>query len=61
MLHAIENNLLENIEKKSQVVIISANGPVFSSGHDLKELVQKIKFFGGSSAMTIYLSFVHVF
>ncbi len=40
MLESIENNLLENVERKSQVVIISANGPVFSSGHDLKELVQ---------------------
>ena len=39
MLQSIENNLLENVQRKSQVVIISANGPVFSSGHDLKELV----------------------
>ena len=39
MLQSIEKNLLENVERKSQVIIISANGPVFSSGHDLKELV----------------------
>jgi enoyl-CoA hydratase/carnithine racemase len=39
MLECIQNNLVENVKKKSQVVIISANGPVFSSGHDLKELV----------------------
>ncbi|XP_028404305.1 enoyl-CoA hydratase domain-containing protein 3, mitochondrial-like [Dendronephthya gigantea] len=41
MLSCIENNLLENVERKTQVVIISANGPVFSSGHDLKELTRQ--------------------
>ncbi|XP_046839215.1 enoyl-CoA hydratase domain-containing protein 3, mitochondrial-like isoform X2 [Xenia sp. Carnegie-2017] len=38
MLKSIENGLMENVVKKSHVVIISANGTVFSSGHDLKEL-----------------------
>ncbi|XP_046839214.1 enoyl-CoA hydratase domain-containing protein 3, mitochondrial-like isoform X1 [Xenia sp. Carnegie-2017] len=39
MLKSIENGLMENVVKKSHVVIISANGTVFSSGHDLKELI----------------------
>ena len=39
MLQSIQNDLLETVTERVQVVIISANGPVFSSGHDLKELV----------------------
>ena len=39
MLNAISNALDEAHEKDEvRVIVISANGPVFSSGHDLKEL-----------------------
>ena len=39
MLKAIENSLLKiSKEKTIKVVILSANGPVFSAGHDLKEM-----------------------
>ena len=39
MLKAIENSLLKiSREKTIKVVILSANGPVFSAGHDLKEM-----------------------
>ena len=38
-IKAIENSLLKiSREKTIKVVILSANGPVFSAGHDLKEM-----------------------
>lgn len=51
MLQSIQNDLLQTIKERVQVVIISANGPVFSSGHDLKELVSKITNVHGARAM----------
>ena len=43
MLKAIENSLLKiSREKTIKVVILSANGPVFSAGHDLKEMLSLI-------------------
>lgn len=39
MLNAIKKNLLHDLDSELGVIILSANGPVFSSGHDLKELV----------------------
>ena len=39
MLNAIKSNLLHNVDCDLRVIILSANGGVFSSGHDLKELV----------------------
>lgn len=46
MLQSIQNDLLQTMGKRAQVVIISANGPVFSSGHDLKELVSSNQCWG---------------
>ena len=42
MLTAIKSNLLHNVDCDLRVIILSANGGVFSSGHDLKELVRKL-------------------
>ena len=39
MLESIECDMRQDLDEDLRVVIISANGPVFSSGHDLKELV----------------------
>ena len=39
MLESLESNILHNLDEHVRVIILSANGPVFSSGHDLKELV----------------------
>ena len=40
MLDELKKNLTEAGDKKeTQVIILSANGPVFSAGHNLKELV----------------------
>ncbi|XP_031550888.1 enoyl-CoA hydratase domain-containing protein 3, mitochondrial-like [Actinia tenebrosa] len=41
MLNAIKANLLHNLDNELRVIILSANGPVFSSGHDLKELSEE--------------------
>ncbi|XP_074874058.1 enoyl-CoA hydratase domain-containing protein 3, mitochondrial [Carettochelys insculpta] len=39
MLKCLRNDILHDIESKAlRVIIISAEGPVFSAGHDLKEL-----------------------
>lgn len=38
MLEALYVNLNDD-DKDLRVIIITANGPVFSAGHDLKELV----------------------
>lgn len=40
-------NLLDNIEKDKhnenlRVVVLAAEGPVFSAGHNLKELVSRL-------------------
>lgn len=40
-------NLLENIEKDKydknlRVIVLTAEGPVFSAGHNLKELVSRL-------------------
>ena len=43
MLTAIKSNLLHNVDCDLRVIILSANGGVFSSGHDLKELVRKLE------------------
>ena len=43
MLESLESNILHNLDEHVRVIILSANGPVFSSGHDLKELVISIK------------------
>ena len=40
MLDELKRNLYEASEdKNTKVIILSANGPVFSAGHNLKELV----------------------
>lgn len=41
MLDAIKSNLLHELDCNVKVIVISANGKVFSSGHDLKELVRQ--------------------
>ncbi|KAJ7361909.1 Enoyl-CoA hydratase domain-containing protein 3, mitochondrial [Desmophyllum pertusum] len=41
MLNAIKSNLLHNVDCDLRVIILSANGGVFSSGHDLKELTEE--------------------
>jgi len=39
MLEAISNALDEaDKDKQARVIVLSGNGPVFSSGHDLKEM-----------------------
>ncbi|XP_029472264.1 enoyl-CoA hydratase domain-containing protein 3, mitochondrial [Rhinatrema bivittatum] len=39
MLHSLRQDILQDVESKElRVIIIAAEGPVFSSGHDLKEL-----------------------
>lgn len=40
MLESLKSNLLHDLDCDLRVIILSANGPVFSSGHDLKELVR---------------------
>ena len=44
MLDAIKSDLLHNVDCHLRVIILSATGSVFSSGHDLKELVRKYFF-----------------
>lgn len=40
MLAALHNDITKNIHSDSlRVIVLSANGSVFSAGHDLKELV----------------------
>lgn len=42
MLKSLQTDLLHEAESKDlRVIIISAEGPVFSSGHDLKELTDE--------------------
>ncbi|XP_074124763.1 enoyl-CoA hydratase domain-containing protein 3, mitochondrial isoform X2 [Sminthopsis crassicaudata] len=42
MLKSLQNDILHDAENKDlRVIIISAEGPVFSSGHDLKELTEQ--------------------
>ncbi|XP_020855342.1 enoyl-CoA hydratase domain-containing protein 3, mitochondrial [Phascolarctos cinereus] len=42
MLKSLQNDILHEAESKDlRVIIISAEGPVFSSGHDLKELTDE--------------------
>ncbi|GAA6101402.1 enoyl-CoA hydratase domain-containing protein 3, mitochondrial isoform X1 [Tachysurus ichikawai] len=42
MLTSLQENILTGIDDKDlRVIIISAQGPVFSSGHDLKELTSE--------------------
>lgn len=42
MLKSLQNDILHDAESKDlKVIIISAEGPVFSSGHDLKELTEE--------------------
>uniref|UniRef100_A0A8D0HR44 Enoyl-CoA hydratase domain-containing protein 3, mitochondrial n=1 Tax=Sphenodon punctatus TaxID=8508 RepID=A0A8D0HR44_SPHPU len=42
MLKSLRHDLLHDIESKElRVIIISAEGPVFSAGHDLKELTSE--------------------
>ncbi|KAM8980119.1 enoyl-CoA hydratase domain-containing protein 3, mitochondrial [Sarcophilus harrisii] len=42
MLKSLQNDILHDAESKDlRVIIISAEGPVFSSGHDLKELTEQ--------------------
>lgn len=40
MLDTLKSNLLHNVDSNLRVIILSANGGVFSSGHDLKELTK---------------------
>ncbi|XP_074606150.1 enoyl-CoA hydratase domain-containing protein 3, mitochondrial-like isoform X1 [Acropora palmata] len=40
MLDTLKLNLLHNVDSNLRVIILSANGGVFSSGHDLKELTK---------------------
>lgn len=46
MLKSLESNILHNLDEHVRVIILSANGPVFSSGHDLKELVSLLRLQG---------------
>ena len=40
MLESLKGNISHDIDNRDlRVIILKANGPVFSSGHDLKELV----------------------
>ena len=40
MLESIKDHLTHDVDNKElRVIVLRANGPVFSSGHDLKELV----------------------
>ncbi|XP_027628255.1 enoyl-CoA hydratase domain-containing protein 3, mitochondrial [Tupaia chinensis] len=42
MLKSLQNDILHEADSKDlKVIIISAEGPVFSSGHDLKELTEE--------------------
>ncbi|CAH3171205.1 unnamed protein product [Porites evermanni] len=41
MLDAIRSSLLHDLDCNVKVIVISANGKVFSSGHDLKELTKE--------------------
>ncbi|XP_021571576.1 enoyl-CoA hydratase domain-containing protein 3, mitochondrial [Carlito syrichta] len=42
MLKSLRNDILHEAESKDlKVIVISAEGPVFSSGHDLKELTEE--------------------
>ncbi|XP_042542191.1 enoyl-CoA hydratase domain-containing protein 3, mitochondrial [Dipodomys merriami] len=42
MLKSLQNDILHEAESKDlKVIVISAEGPVFSSGHDLKELTEE--------------------
>ncbi|RMX48091.1 hypothetical protein pdam_00002651 [Pocillopora damicornis] len=41
MLDTIKSNLLQNVDSGLRVIVLSANGGVFSSGHDLKELTEE--------------------
>uniref|UniRef100_A0A5F9CDM5 Enoyl-CoA hydratase domain containing 3 n=1 Tax=Oryctolagus cuniculus TaxID=9986 RepID=A0A5F9CDM5_RABIT len=42
MLTSLQNDILHEADSKDlRVIIISAEGPVFSSGHDLKELTEE--------------------
>jgi enoyl-CoA hydratase/carnithine racemase len=43
MLESLKLHLTRDIDKKDlRVIILRAAGPVFSAGHDLKELVSKL-------------------
>lgn len=44
MLEAIKTDLTHRINSSDvHVIVLSAKGPVFSSGHDLKELVRNLR------------------
>jgi len=44
MLESIKKQLTQDVDSPDlRVIILRANGPVFSSGHNLKELVSLIK------------------
>ncbi|MEM7070047.1 MAG: enoyl-CoA hydratase-related protein [Pseudomonadota bacterium] len=40
MIEAINEALEKADQSAARVIVVAANGPVFSSGHDLKELTQ---------------------
>jgi len=45
MLESIKTRLIQDIDSPElRVIILRANGPVFSSGHNLKELVRLFLF-----------------
>lgn len=40
MIHKLHEDILQNIDDKDlRCIVVDHTGPVFSSGHDLKELV----------------------
>nr|CAB3240628.1 enoyl-CoA hydratase domain-containing protein 3, mitochondrial [Phallusia mammillata] len=42
LMESLKDNILRGVKEESlRVIIISANGPVFCSGHDLQELISK--------------------
>ena len=46
MMTSLYEDITKDINNKDlRVIILSANGPVFSSGHDLKELVSSLYLF----------------
>lgn len=42
MQNLLENISSENDNKKLRAIIITAEGPIFSAGHNLKELVSDL-------------------
>ena len=44
MMDSLISDLSKNVDNSLRVIIIKADGPVFSAGHDLRELVSYLFF-----------------